>query len=52
MEESDEQERNAIAIGEHIAYIKALRTRDHDRSEKACRAHLTSARETLLRSIV
>jgi DNA-binding GntR family transcriptional regulator len=49
---ADEQERNAVAIGEHIAYIKALQTRDPDRIEKACRAHLASARETLLRSIV
>jgi DNA-binding GntR family transcriptional regulator len=49
---ADEQERNAVAIGEHLAYIKALQTRDADRIEKACRAHLASARETLLRSIV
>jgi DNA-binding GntR family transcriptional regulator len=49
---SDEQERNAVAVGEHLAYIKALQTRDPDLIEKACRAHLASARETLLRSIV
>ena len=49
---ADEQERNAVAIGEHLAYIKALQTRDAVRIEKACRAHLASARETLLRSIV
>jgi DNA-binding GntR family transcriptional regulator len=49
---TDEQERNAIAIGEHLAYIKALQTRDPERIEKACRAHLASARETLLRSLL
>jgi DNA-binding GntR family transcriptional regulator len=49
---TDERERNAVAIGEHLDYIKALQTRDPDRIEKACRAHLASARETLLRSIV
>jgi DNA-binding GntR family transcriptional regulator len=49
---ADEQERNAVAIGEHLDYIKALQTRDADRIEQACRAHLASARETLLRSIV
>ncbi len=48
---ADERERNAVAIAEHLAYIKALFTRDPKRIEKACRNHLTSARETLLRSI-
>jgi DNA-binding GntR family transcriptional regulator len=49
---ADERERNAVAIAEHLDYIKALQTRDPARIEKACRKHLGSARETLLRSIL
>jgi len=49
---ADERERNAVAIVEHLDYIKALRTREPARIERACRKHLASARETLLRSIV
>jgi DNA-binding GntR family transcriptional regulator len=49
---ADERERNAVAIAEHLDYIKALQSRDVDKIEKACRKHLASARETLLRSIV
>ncbi len=49
---ADERERNAVAIAEHLDYISALRTRDPQRIEKACRDHLASARETLLRSII
>ena len=49
---ADERERNAIAIAEHLDYIKALQTRDPKRIERACRNHLASARATLLRSIV
>jgi DNA-binding GntR family transcriptional regulator len=49
---ADERERNAVAIAEHLDTIKALLTRDPDKIEKACRRHLASARETLLRSIV
>ena len=48
---ADERERNAVAIAEHLDYIKALQTRDPQRIEAACRKHLASARETLLRSI-
>lgn len=48
---ADERERNAIALTEHLDYIKALQTRDPQKIEKACRKHLASARETLLRSI-
>jgi DNA-binding GntR family transcriptional regulator len=46
----DERERNEVAIREHLAYIEALF--DHKASivEIVCRAHLTSAKETLLRS--
>ncbi|HVO02671.1 MAG TPA: GntR family transcriptional regulator [Candidatus Cybelea sp.] len=49
---ADERERNAVAIAEHLDYIKALQTRDPEKIEKACRKHLASARETLLRSIL
>jgi DNA-binding GntR family transcriptional regulator len=49
---ADERERNAVAIAEHLHYIEALETRDPKRIEKACRNHLASARETLLRSII
>lgn len=47
---SDERERNAAALTEHLAYIDALLSRDPERVETACRAHLASARLTLLRS--
>lgn len=46
------QERNARALEEHLDYIDALRSRDLAKVNKACRAHLRSARETLLQSIV
>jgi len=49
---ADERERNAVAIAEHLDYMKALQTRDPEKIEKACRKHLASARETLLRSIL
>jgi DNA-binding GntR family transcriptional regulator len=47
----NERERNETAIYEHLAYIEALRTRDLRRIETACRAHLASARRTLLESM-
>jgi len=47
----DERQRNEAAIREHLAYIDALQSRDVSRIERACRAHMTSARETLLRSV-
>ena len=46
----DERQRNEVAIREHLAYIDALFSRDVAMVESACRAHLASARETLLRS--
>ena len=46
-----ERQRIAAAIVEHLAYIATLRTGDPDQVELACRRHLASARETLLRSI-
>ncbi len=46
----DERARNEVAIREHLTYIDALRSRNVAMVELACRAHLASARETLLRS--
>jgi DNA-binding GntR family transcriptional regulator len=43
--------RNERAIHEHLDYIAALRSRDSQRIEAACRLHLNSARETLLQSV-
>ena len=47
----DERTRNAAALTEHLAYIDALFSRNAELIELACRAHLASARETLLRAI-
>ena len=49
---SDEAERNRVAIEEHIAYIEALFSGDPERISATCHAHLESARETLLASLV
>ncbi|WP_315925024.1 GntR family transcriptional regulator [Mesorhizobium sp. SP-1A] len=46
-----ERQRNETALGEHLAYIAALRSRDPAAVDAACRRHLRSARETLLSSI-
>jgi DNA-binding GntR family transcriptional regulator len=46
----DERERAAVAIREHLTYIEALFTRHIAIIELACRAHLATARETLIRS--
>jgi DNA-binding GntR family transcriptional regulator len=45
-----ERHRNEVALNEHLAYIDALLRQDDRAIERACRAHLTSARETLLRA--
>jgi DNA-binding GntR family transcriptional regulator len=45
-----ERQRNEVAIREHLAYLDALTSRNVARVEAACRAHLASAKETLLRS--
>lgn len=47
----DAKQRNARALEEHLDYIEALRSRDAAKVDRACRAHLRSARETLLASI-
>jgi DNA-binding GntR family transcriptional regulator len=46
----DERQRNEVAAGEHLTYIEALFTRNVSIVELACRAHLASARETLMKS--
>lgn len=46
----DERQRNEMAIREHLTYIDALFSRNVALAELACRAHLVSARDTLLRS--
>ena len=46
----DERQRNEVAVEEHLTYIEALLTRNVSIVELACRAHLASARETLIRS--
>lgn len=48
---ADEKERNIVAIREHLDYIAALRSRDLRAIDAKCRAHLRTARATLLRSI-
>lgn len=47
----DERQRNEVAIREHLVYIEALANRQASIVHLACRAHLASARETLIRSI-
>jgi len=39
-----------VAVREHVTYIDALIGRNGSIVELACRAHLASAKETLLRS--
>jgi DNA-binding GntR family transcriptional regulator len=46
----EERQRNEVAIREHLTYIEALLSRSISMTELACRAHLTSARETLIRA--
>lgn len=47
-----EKQRNRAAIVEHLRYIEALFSGDEAAVEKACRAHLGSARQTLFDSMV
>ena len=47
----DEKKRNVAAMREHLIYIDALESRDRVRAAETCRAHMTTARETLLASI-
>lgn len=48
--QADARNRNARAIGEHLAYIDALESRDALAIETACTAHLRSARDTMMAS--
>lgn len=45
-----ERQRNEVAIREHLGYIDALKSRQPAAVERACRIHLASAKETLLRA--
>ena len=47
----DEKERNSVAIHEHLDYISALRSRDARLTVAKCKAHMRTARRTLLSSI-
>jgi DNA-binding GntR family transcriptional regulator len=47
----DEKQRNIAAIGEHLAYIEALQSRDRNAATATCRAHMATARSTLIDSI-
>jgi DNA-binding GntR family transcriptional regulator len=46
----DERQRNEVAIREHLTYIEALLSRNIAIVELACRAHLASAKQTLISS--
>lgn len=48
---AQERQRNATAIKEHMVYFDALMSRQWPRVEAAAKAHLKTARETLLSSI-
>jgi DNA-binding GntR family transcriptional regulator len=47
----NEKERNIAAIREHLAYVAALQSRDRSSATESCRAHLATARATLMDSI-
>jgi DNA-binding GntR family transcriptional regulator len=47
----DERERNIAAIREHLVYIDALQSRERSAVERSCKAHMATARVTLLASI-
>jgi len=46
----DERQRNEVAIREHLVYIEALLATNAAMVDLACRAHLASARQTLIRA--
>jgi DNA-binding GntR family transcriptional regulator len=46
----DERQRNETALREHLTYIDALQNRNPALIELACRAHLASAKVTLIRA--
>ena len=43
--------RNIAAIREHLGYIEALQSRDRNAATASCRAHMATARSTLLDSV-
>ncbi len=47
----DEKQRNIAAIREHLVYIEALESRDRATAMEGCRAHMATARATLMASI-
>jgi DNA-binding GntR family transcriptional regulator len=47
----EEKERNIAAIREHLIYIEALQSRDRNTAAASCRAHMTTARSTLMDSV-
>ena len=47
----DEKQRNIAAIGEHLAYIEALESRDPNIAGRGCHAHMATARLTLLKAM-
>ena len=47
----DEKSRNIAAMREHLIYIDGLQSRDRGRATESCRAHMTTARATLMASI-
>jgi DNA-binding GntR family transcriptional regulator len=47
----DEQKRNIAAIWEHLVYIEALKSRNRNKVAAAVKAHMATARSTLLGSI-
>jgi DNA-binding GntR family transcriptional regulator len=50
-DKSDERQRNAAAIGEHLRLIAALRARDGAAAVAAASDHLKTSKETLLSSL-
>jgi DNA-binding GntR family transcriptional regulator len=47
----DEKRRNIDAMREHLTYIEGLQSRDPARATESCRAHMRTARATLMASI-
>jgi len=47
----DEKPRNIAAMREHLIYIDGLQSRDRARATESCRAHMMTARATLMASI-
>ncbi|TCS61557.1 GntR family transcriptional regulator [Primorskyibacter sedentarius] len=49
---TDERERNEVAAEEHLKVIQSILASDRTKAEDALKAHLQSARRTLLNSVV